>query len=257
MASQDHDRRLTVPGPGTTHAHKLGAERDLYAPVIGITNLRVDEADGRLKIVHPASANIARDTIGRHARGDRAEHTALIYEDEAEQLTRYTFAELDTLSDRLAVALAARGVTRGEPVAVQTGQTPETAIAHMAIYKLGAVVLTLSQLYGPDTVEHVLNDSEARVLITERRTWDELGPARDRFRTLEHAILRGGAAGSGAAAFDDCLEQGRDGAAALVPVETGADDPALLMYTSGSTGMPKGMLHAHRILHAYLPSVTM
>ena len=227
--------------------------RDLYAPVIGKTNLRFDESEGRLKIELPSHANIARDTVGRFAKGETAGHTALLFEDEDGGLRHYSFAELDDLSDRFAAALAERGVARGEPVAVHTGQTPETAIAHLAIYKLGAVVLTLSQLYGPDTVEHVLGDSRTRVIVTERAAWDRFKPAQDRFATLEHRILRGGAA-AGETAFEDCIATPAEDFEA---VRTGADEPALLMYTSGSTGMPKGMLHAHRILHAYLPSVTM
>lgn len=227
---------------------------DLYKPVVDKTNLtRIDDSD-YLQIAIPEKANIAQDTIGRYATGPKAQSTALIYEDNAGGLSSYTFAELDALACKFAVSLADLGVARGEPVAVQTGQTPETAIAHMAIYKLGAVVLTLSHLYGHDTVEHILNDSRARILISDRATWDRLAASRDRFETLEHIIMRGPNALDGEIAFDDCLDT--DGSA-FTPVVTHADEPALLMYTSGSTGMPKGMLHAHRILHAYLPTVTM
>ena len=227
---------------------------EIYAPVVEKTNLRVNQSDGRLQIVLPEMANIARDTIGRHAVGPRADYPALIYADESGGIHRYTFAELDKLSTRFAASLVERGVGRGEPVAVHTGQTPETAIAHLAIYKLGAVVLTLSQLYGLDTIEHILNDAKARVIITEPASWDKLCQARERFAGLEHAILCGDAGDSGQPAFNDCLNASATGVTA---VDTVADEPALLMYTSGSTGMPKGMLHAHRILHAYLPSVTM
>jgi len=226
----------------------------LYQPVMDKTNLT--DADGRdhLTIAIPENANIAQDTIGKYASGPKAHATALIYEDEAGKLCSYTFAELDALACRFAVTLDSLGVARGEPVAVQTGQTPETAIAHMAIYKLGAVVLTLSHLYGHDTVDHILNDSRARILITDRSTWDKLAASKESFETLEHIIMRGSKVADGEVAFDGCLDADASG---FVPVETQADDPALLMYTSGSTGMPKGMLHAHRILHAYLPTVTM
>ena len=218
---------------------------DLYRPVIDKTNLTAT-AEG-LKIAIPPNANIARDTIGRFAKGAKADKPALIYEDESGGLTEYSFAELDDLANRFAVALAGMGVSRGDPVAVQTGQTPETAIAHMAIYKLGAVVLTLSHLYGPDTVKLILADSGARVLVTERATWDRLALAPEDQGRLEHILFRGDG-------FDECLKAD---AADFTPIATQADDPALLMYTSGSTGMPKGMLHAHRILHAYLPTVSM
>ncbi len=227
---------------------------DIFSPLLRRTNLVRHPGSDRLTIEIPADANIARDTVGLHARGPRAGHPALIHEDETGGLTAYSFAELDGLASRFAVGLAKLGVVRGEPVAVQTGQSPETAIAHMAVYKLGAVVLTLSHLYGADTVEHVLNDSGARILITDRATWDRLAAGRSRFATLAHVIMRGGDVAPGEIAFETCLQPD---AAGFAPVPTGRDDPALLMYTSGSTGLPKGMLHAHRILHAYLPTVSM
>jgi acetyl-CoA synthetase len=236
-----------------TDERTIQSGHSLYAPVAARTNLGLDDAGGRLAITWAEHANIAADTITLHARGERAGHTALIYEDESGTVTRYTFAELDELAGRFAAALAARGVQPGEPVAVQTGQTPQTAIAHMAIYKLGAVVLTLSQLYGPDTVRHIFADSKARVVITERGTWDRLLDANGPFDGIEHLIVCGAANNDNETTFEDCIEAGDT----VTPVRTRADEPALLMYTSGSTGMPKGMLHAHRILHAYLPSVTM
>jgi acetyl-CoA synthetase len=233
---------------GEAHMHK-----DFYAPVIARTNLRYDENEQRLKVELPVKANIARDTIVRYAKSDTAAHTALLFEDGEGEVHRYSFAELDRLSDQLAKGLRALGVHRGEPVVVHTGQSPQTAIAHMAIYKLGAIVLTLSQLYGPDTVAHILNDSRARILITEDNTWNNLRAHRARFASLEHCIVSGTAVAD-ETPFQQCLI---DDASPLATVETDADDPALLMYTSGSTGMPKGMLHAHRIIHAYRPSLTM
>ena len=229
-------------------------DADGYIPLLSKTNLFFDEDAKRLTVDIPTHANIARDTVGRYARGPRAEAIALIYENEAGETRNYSFAELDNLSDRFAVALTELGVRRGEPVAVQTGQTPETAIAHLAIYKLGAVVLTLSQLYGANTVEHILNDAGARVIVSQRNSWNALRESWSRFTSLEHCIIAGGAEVAGEIDFADCLTKETVG---FVAVETEAEEPALLLYTSGSTGMPKGMLHGHRVLHAYLPTVTM
>ena len=228
-------------------------DAELYRPVADKTNLSM-AGDGPPRISIPSKANIAADTIGRFATGPRADATALAYEHADGRLSTYSFAQLDSLANRFAVALRELGVEKGDPVAVQTGQTPETAIAHMALYKLGAVVLTLSQLYGGDTIEHIINDSGTRILITDRSTWDKLADSRERYASLSHVVIRGTDIRAGETGFDACLE--RD-ASDFSPLETSADDPALLMYTSGSTGMPKGMLHAHRILHAYLPTVTM
>ena len=225
----------------------------VFAPVAARTNLYRDEARDTWRIRIPERANIALDTVVAHARGPRRDHPALVFEDADATVRSYSFAGLDALSDRLAKGLLALGVRPGAPVAVHTGQRPETALAHLAIHKLGAVVMTLSQLYGPDTVEHCLADSETRTVITDPQAWDRVRDARSRFDTLEHVLMVGEPA-AGELAFNDCLATEPDG---IDHASTGPEDPALLMYTSGSTGLPKGLLHGHRIMHAYTPTMTL
>jgi len=225
----------------------------LYRPVLEKTNLRLDPTGQRLVIDIPSHANIGHDTFGCHAKGKNASKTALIFEDLSGAVEKYTFAELHTLALRFAKGLKNLGVQRGDVVAVHTGQRPETAIAHAGIHYLGGIVLTLSQLYGPDTVEHILKDSECKIIISESAAWASLRKHRERFESLEHCILNKSIE-SDEILFTDVLTTDHTG---FQPVDTLADDPALLMYTSGSTGMPKGMLHAHRIIHAYLPTLTM
>ena len=225
----------------------------VFAPVAARTNLFRDEARETWRIRIPERANIALDTVVAHARGPRRDHPALVFEDEDATVRRYSFAELDSLSDRLAQGLRALGARSGEPVAVHTGQRPETALAHLAIHKIGAIVMTLSQLYGPDTVEHCLADSGTRIVITDPQAWSRVRDARSRFTELEH-VLMVGEPGTGERAFDECLAAAPGG---VEHVPTGPEDPALLMYTSGSTGLPKGLLHGHRIMHAYAPTMTL
>lgn len=207
---------------------------------------------GPYEIVIPERTNIATDTVGKYAK-QFPDRLALVFE-EADQSTRsWTFAELDGIASNLAQALRELGVTRGDRVAIHTGLRPETGISHLAIYKLGAVAVTLSQLYGPDTLEHILNHAEARAIITQDRAWDRYRGKLDRFPSLDQVIVVGEAR-ENETSFDDCLAA--DGST-LQPADTAADEPALLMYTSGSTGMPKGMLHGHRVLQSYIPSLTM
>ncbi len=223
--------------------------------LLGKMNLRKatdPDVTGPYEIVIPERSNIAADTVGRYAR-EFPDRLALVFE-EADMTSRtWTFAELDSVASNLAQSLKNLGVTRGDRVAVHTGLRPETGMSHLAIYKLGAVAVTLSQLYGPDTLDHILNHAEARVIITQDKAWDKYRNSREKFPTLERVIIVGHACGD-EISFDDCLSA--DGST-LQPVDTASDEPALLMYTSGSTGMPKGMLHGHRVLQSYIPSLTM
>lgn len=225
----------------------------VFSVLTETTNLYVDPAGDRYRIGLPLNANIAADTIGRFAAGEKADHLALIHENPDQTVEKYTFAELDDLASRFAVFLRDLGVQQGQPVAIHTAQGPQTAISHMAVYKLGAVALTLSHLYGPDAVTHIMNDSGAQVIITNADYWGALRNRLSGLATLKHRIVAGSAE-RGEIGFADCLKAAREN---FQPAVTRTEDPALLMYTSGSTGMPKGLLHSHRIIHAYLPTITL
>lgn len=213
-------------------------------------NLRKAPAGG-YEIVLPEFTNIAADTVGRHARGHRRNHPAMIFED-ADLTTRtWTFAEIEDEATRLAAKLRSLGVEKGSRVAIHTGLRPETGVAHLAVYKLGAIAVTLSQLYGPDTLAHVLNHSEAIAIITQDTAWQRFRGTM--YPALKHRIVVGKAAMS-EIAYADCIAVRPDG---FEGARTRGDDPALLMYTSGSTGLPKGILHGHRLLQAYIPSIAL
>ncbi len=204
--------------------------------------------------IPPVTAyNMAVDTVDRHRAGPMAAHVALVCDDGAGSVARYTFAELADLSDRLAVFLRGQGVGRGDVVACYCGQGLETALTHLAAYKLGAIAAPLSQLYGPDAVAHVLADCAATVMVTEQDLWRRIASAGVECESLETVIVSGRAEAT-QHGFEAALDTD---AAGFVAEKTGAEDPALLLYTSGSTGMPKGILHRQRLLRGYLASVSL
>ncbi len=213
-------------------------------------NLR-DAGEHRYEIVIPDKTNMADDTVGRFAR-ETPDRAALVFEAADLSTQSWSFAELDAASTRLAASLARLGVAKGDRVAIHTGLRPETGITHLAVYKLGAVAVTLSQLYGPDTLRHVLNHSEASVIISQDHAWEQYRAKVSEFTALRHRLIVGRAQGD-EIPFEDLLTAD---AGDFSATGTAADDTALLMYTSGSTGMPKGMLHGHRILQAYIPSMS-
>lgn len=194
----------------------------------------------------PEHYNIGVDVCDRHTRV--AEQVALYWENAAGERRTLTFGQLKELSDRFANALRHLGVERGDRVGIVLAQRPETAIAHIATYKLGAVALPLSVLFGSDALEYRLRDSGAKVVITDGERAPRIGGIRERCEALAHVVVCGDEGGD--ARFRELVE---GGSARLEPVRTRADDPALLIYTSGTTGPPKGALNPHRCLLGNLP----
>jgi acetyl-CoA synthetase len=161
------------------------------------------------------------------------------------QSRTFSYTALQRAADQLAHALARLGVARGECVAIVMPQRFETAVAHMAVYQLGAVAMPLTQLFGPDALEYRLNDSAARVAIVDESASAALRAARPQCPQLATVLAVGAAAGQGDL---DWLAALAGHEAPFEPVNTAADDPAVLIYTSGTTGAPKGALIPHRAL---------
>src|ERR1043166_8214803 len=140
----------------------------------------------------------------RHADGTR--RLALIYQAPNEGVERFPFDDLKRLSNRCANALAGFGVNAGDRVGVLLPQRPETAITHLAIYKLGAIAVPLFVQFGPDALEHRLADSGAKVLITDGENLAKIPPGLPDLATI--LIVEGENAGH--PLFWPTLERARD-----------------------------------------------
>jgi len=196
----------------------------------------------------PERYNIARACCAQWAE-DRARF-ALYWEDESGATSAWSFWDIQQAANRLSNALAALGVQGGERVAILLPQRPETAIAYIAVFQMGAIALPLSHLFGPDALEYRMNHAGASVAIVEPTTLANLWAIKAKLPGLRHVIGVGGARESGVHAWESLLEKASSRFSVL---ETRADDPALIIYTSGTTGPPKGALKAHRVMIGNVP----
>ena len=209
---------------------------------------RYDELYRGWKWSVPTRYNIAHACCGQWAP-DRSRF-ALYWEDESGATAAYTFWDIQRAANRLSNALAALGVKRGDRVAIILPQRPETAIAYIAIFQMGAIALPLSHLFGPDALEYRMEHAEASIAIVEPTTIENLVKIRDRLTHLRHVIGVGGAREKDVLTFEKLLEKA---STVFAPVDTAAEDPSLIIYTSGTTGPPKGALKQHRILLGNVP----
>jgi acetyl-CoA synthetase len=208
-----------------------------------------EEAMRRFRWPRPERFNIGRAVCERHPR----EALALIVEHQDGSVRNWTFGQLLAASSRLANALAAHGIKRGDRVGVFLSQGAALTLCHLAGYRMGAIVLPLFTLFGEEALEYRMADAEAAALITDISELPKVLAVRDRLPHLRTLIVIGaGAHGEGFLDWDRLLEAASDN---FATVDTAAEDPALLIYTSGTTGQPKGALHAHRVMLGSVPPV--
>jgi acetyl-CoA synthetase len=174
----------------------------------------------------PERYNIAADVCDKHPR----DKLAMVHEHFDGTVREVQWGELQDLANQAAHVLRANGVERGDRVAVVLPPTAETAAIFFGTWKLGALLLSMSVLYGDEGIRHRLSDSTPTVLVTDRAN----APRFDHPRVL-------------------VLDEGLLSGAPTDPIatDTAADDPAQLYYTSGTTGLAKGIIHAHRYILAH------
>jgi acetyl-CoA synthetase len=198
---------------------------------------RYDEVRAQHRWNVPERYNIAQDVCDKHAR----DKPAMIWERYDGARRDVQWGELQDLANQAAHVLRDHGVDAGERVAVVLPPTPETAAIFFGAWKLGAILLSMSVLYGDEGIAHRLDDSRPRVLVT-----DAANAARFRAHVGESV-------GELLVLDPDPPAPGLLAGASTEPIsfDTAADDPAQLYYTSGTTGLAKGIVHAHRYLLAH------
>jgi acetyl-CoA synthetase len=196
----------------------------------------------------PAQFNMAWECCGKWAAEPAAaNNTALIMEDESApgKSTSYTFAQLQALANRVSNALMQGGVKRGDRVAIILPQRVETVALHMAIYQLGAVAMPLSVLFGPEALEFRLRDSAAVLAVADVSALANLMAVRNACADLRVVVSVAAPDTAGVIDWPNWVAHEPE---SFKPVVTAADEPALLVYTSGTTGNPKGALKPQRAL---------
>ncbi|MGI8571567.1 MAG: acyl-CoA synthetase [Solirubrobacteraceae bacterium] len=188
-----------------------------------------EEACERHRWEVPPRYNIASDVCDRHPR----EKLAMVHEDPEGRVQEVSWGELQDDSARFANVLSALGVQAGDRVVMLLPPTPLTAAAFFGAWKTGAILLSMSVLYGDEGIRHRLTDSQAKVLVTNQANADRIERS-----LVEHLLI-----------LDQALLE--RGSTTFTTRDTAADDPAQLYYSSGTTGLAKGILHAHRYLLAH------
>jgi len=196
----------------------------------------------------PARFNMAVACCGRHAQ-DRSRF-ALYWEDEGGATAACSFWDLQQQANRLSNALAGLGIKRGDRVGVILPQRVETAIAHIACYQMGAVAMPLSVLFGPEALEYRLENSETVAALVDPASLPNLAQIREGLPLLKFVVGVAGVGESWARPWETLLEKA---SSHFTPADTAADEPALLVYTSGTTGPPKGALMPQRVLLGNIP----
>ena len=196
----------------------------------------------------PADFNIGVEVCDRWAERDPGK-LAIVAVRADGSTDDVSYGWLRDTSNRLANALRAHGIGRGDRVAILLPQAPEVAAIHIAVYKLGAIALPLATLFGVDAISFRLQNSGTSALISNAAGVGKLtGVEMPRLKL----ILSIDGACDGVLDFQQTLARA---SADFAPASTPPDTPALMVYTSGTTGPPKGALHAHRVLIGHMPGI--
>jgi acetyl-CoA synthetase len=212
-------------------------------------------AADRLDGLPAGGINIGYECVDRHVHGDRAAHVALRCLSRHGEVSELTYAGLAAATNRFANVLTELGIQRGERVFALLGRVPELYVAVLGTLKHRAVACTLFSAFGPEPIRQRMVIGDAAVLVTTAALYRrKIAPIRDKLPTLRHVLLIDGPPEPGTVNLRGLL------ATASCEYAIGPTDPeamALLHFTSGTTGTPKGAIHVHGAVVAHVATATM
>jgi len=203
----------------------------------------IDELDG----LPGGGLNIAHEALDRHVKAGGGDKTCFLWEGKSGHSETYTYGEMSSLSNKFANVLRQLGVEKGDRVFVFMDRIPELYAAVFGTLKAGCIIGPLFAAFGPDAIRDRLENSGAVALVTQPHLLSKVHAIRAELPALKHLIIADHAqlpdVGPGELRWNDLMDAAAE---EFEIVRTGPEDPAVMHYTSGTTGKPKGAVHVHK-----------
>jgi acetyl-CoA synthetase len=206
-------------------------------------NFNWKDYEQELERFEDGNINAAYNAVTRHANSDIKDKIALLWEGKTGS-KKFSFAELEKESNKFANALINLGIKKGDRVFLFLPKIPETYISFLGILKMGAIAGTMFQAFGPDALVDRLKDSGANCIITDSTLVDRVYKVKNDLPELKHFVLVDKAKDK-EISYQDIMQEASN---EFEIVHTKATDPAFMLYTSGTTGKSKGVIHGHRAI---------